>query len=64
MQQVKNIVSIVSNTDYVFKYGKHKGHVLENVIVDDPGYIIWLDDKGMVKFSDEIYNQAELNKGS
>lgn len=42
--------------DEVFAFGKHKGETLDEVIVDDPGYVDWclsevdgfeLDDEGM-----------------
>lgn len=37
----------------IFKFGKHKGHQLEDVIHDDPGYIEWLVEEGVVEFDNE-----------
>lgn len=36
-----------------FKFGKHKGHQLEDVIDDDPKYIEWCIMEGVVDFDEE-----------
>lgn len=36
-----------------FKFGKHKGHQLEDVIEDDPDYIEWCVKNEVVDFDEE-----------
>lgn len=36
-----------------FTFGKHKGDQLEDVIQDDPDYIAWLAEDGVVDFDEE-----------
>lgn len=51
--------SVISDVEYVFTFGKHKGEKLEDIISDDPSYVVWLDDEGILKFSDKIYQEAQ-----
>lgn len=37
----------------LFKFGKHKGQQLEDVIEDDPEYIAWCCDNDIVQFDNE-----------
>lgn len=48
----------VSDVNYVFRFGKHVGETLEEVLDYDPYYIIWAHEKEVVLFSPEIYEQA------
>ena len=43
----------------VFEFGKFKGKTVRYVIEHEPSYISWLDSKGIVKFSQEILDNAE-----
>lgn len=61
MQQVKPKKTKVTDLGYVFKFGKYKGETVEDILVDDPSYIIWIADKRIMDFSTEIYNQALKN---
>ena len=56
----KQIQSITHKLDKFF-FGKHKGQTARKVIEDDPGYIIWCDSEGIVKFSAEILDNANDN---
>lgn len=42
-----------------FTFGKHKGETVEFVIGCDPGYILWMEDEKIVKFSEKILAYAE-----
>jgi DNA polymerase III epsilon subunit-like protein len=46
-----------------FKFGKHKGDQLEDVISDDPGYIEWVISEGVVIF-DESAMEHIARKGA
>jgi hypothetical protein len=37
----------------LFKFGKHKGNQVEDVINDDPEYIAWLVEEDIVEFDEE-----------
>ena len=37
----------------IFTFGKHKNEQVEDVIEDDPQYIRWLIENGIVQFDDE-----------
>lgn len=37
----------------VLDFGKHNGHQIEDIIEDDPKYIEWLIDEGVVSFDEE-----------
>lgn len=50
---MKTIQSITHKLDK-FSFGKHKGKTARWVIENDPGYIVWCDSEGIVKFSTEI----------
>lgn len=39
--------------DDLFTFGKHKGDQLEDVIYDDPDYIAWCCENGVVFFDDD-----------
>lgn len=47
----------------VFNFGQYAGSTVEDVLHDDPGYILWLDEKGIVEIRDyEILWMAEMNE--
>lgn len=46
----------------IFKFGKHQGEQLEDVIEDDPGYVTWLAEENVVDF-DEQTLQVLTSKG-
>ncbi len=50
---------IISSREDKFTFGKHQGQTVEYVLDDDPGYIVWLDEEKIVKFPDEIYQEAQ-----
>lgn len=46
----RNATKKVMNLESIFEFGKYRGHQLEDVITDDPGYIEWLIDGDVVLF--------------
>jgi hypothetical protein len=48
---------LVMGLDDIFKFGKHKGDQLEDVLDDDPDYIAWCVENGVVDF-DEVAMEA------
>jgi len=36
-----------------FKFGKHKGEQVEDVMQDDPGYIAWTAENDVVDYDEE-----------
>lgn len=45
-----------------FKFGKHIGHQLEDVIEDDPDYIRWCVSNDIVDFDDEALELIERKR--
>lgn len=56
------IASSVRQTvkDYndVMTFGKHSGKTVDWIADNEPSYIVWLDDEGIVKFPDFILEDA------
>lgn len=50
--------SMKNKTD-IFVFGKYKGMSIRIIIDKDPEYILWLAEKGIVDFSQEILDNAE-----
>lgn len=40
-------------------FGKYKGQTIEEIINNDPSYILYLSDEKIAKFSEEILDYAE-----
>ena len=38
----------------ILDFGKHKGKMIEDVIVDNPGYMEWMADNDVREFSEEV----------
>jgi len=49
------------NWDYVFTFGKHCGESINDVVIDDPSYILWLSDNTEHIILKEILETAEEN---
>lgn len=43
---------------YVFTFGKHKGKRVSQVIEEDPGYIVWLDELNNVSVDPQLVDDA------
>lgn len=52
---------IADSYDCVFPFGKYKGYKVRYVIDNEPSYILWLDEQDIVKFTDEMIDEAEEN---
>jgi len=52
--------SEITSDEYVLTFGKYKGETVRYVLNTNPGYIEWLDDEKILKFSDEIYQEAQI----
>jgi len=50
MPTLKDLINAQKELDYKFTYGKHKGKTIEEVLYDDPGYIIWASES-ITKFN-------------
>jgi hypothetical protein len=46
---------------YVFTFGKHDGETIEEILEDDPSYIIWLSENTYHIINEEILRIAEEN---
>lgn len=49
---------IKARTD-IFNFGKYKGQTVEFVLKNEPGYILWCSDEKIIKFSQNILDDAE-----
>lgn len=54
-------VKEVVGSNYVLGFGKHVGRAIYWVLVNDPGYIVWLVDNDVLSLGDEIYMEAKLH---
>lgn len=46
----------------VLNFGKHKTKTVADVLVEDPGWIIWASENvDWVQFTDEVLEEAEEN---
>ena len=50
---------VIKSREDVFVFGKHKGHTVQIVLDEDPGYIVWLDEEEILVFPDDIYQKAQ-----
>jgi len=50
---------LIMKLDSEFKFGKHKGEQLEDVIEDDPDYVRWLAEEKNFDFDEEVYDALE-----
>lgn len=44
----------LSTKDYVMSFGKYKGHTLDEISDDDPGYVVWLADENILRIEKEF----------
>lgn len=42
-----------------FTFGKHRGETLGQVLRNDPGYILWLHENGVVELPEDVVIEAE-----
>ena len=47
------------NLESIFKFGKHKGQQVEDVVEDDPSYVRWLCENTETDFDDEVLESLE-----
>lgn len=57
----KKVLQIINKKSDVLTFGKHNGLSIRSVLLDDPSYILWLHEQGIVEFSDDIIIEAEEN---
>ena len=50
---------VIKSKDDVLTFGKYKDCTIEKVLNDEPEYILWLDDEGIVEFPFEIISIAD-----
>lgn len=55
----KTRLPIVSLGTETFTFGKYKGCTVEKVMMENAGYILWLQGEHIVHFSQEILERAE-----
>lgn len=44
--------------DYVFTFGQYEGLTVEEVLLDDPGYLTWCHEMEVVLLKSAVYEQA------
>lgn len=50
----------ITSVDDVMTFGKYKGQTIEKILDENPGYIVWLEEKKICEVEHEIYNQAQM----
>ncbi len=48
-------------TDFIL-FGKHDGEQIEDILEDDPGYIVWMYEQDSFGFDDEVIKILEDRK--
>ena len=48
-----------SNIKWRFDFGKYKGQTVEDVIEDDPDYLYWCEEEGIMYFHGEVMEALE-----
>jgi hypothetical protein len=51
----------VTDEDTVINFGKYNGKTFEFIIQENPSYIIWLSDEGIVEFEKDFLERAEID---
>lgn len=46
----------------IMKFGKHKGEQIEDLLYDDPKYLVWLFEEEIVELDHEVIEQMEQRK--
>ena len=44
----------------IISFGKHNGKTIAWIVKNEPSYILWLDENGIVKFTEEVVNEAAM----
>ena len=55
------IRQIVKSYDDVITFGKHSGKTFDWIADNEPSYIIWLNDEGIVQFPEDILEAAMID---
>lgn len=50
---------VIQSRDDKFTFGKHKDQTVQWVLDEDPGYILWACQEGIISCSKDIYREAE-----
>ena len=45
----------------IMSFGKYKGKKLDEILTEDPSYIIWLDENKIIEVSEELLISALSN---
>ena len=48
--------------DDIFDFGKHEGEQVEDLLEDDPQYLVWLWDEGVVDLDEAVLKKLEAKK--
>lgn len=59
----KTRLPIVSLGTETFTFGKYKGQSVDEVMMENAGYILWLQGKNIIHFSQPILDKAEVERG-
>ena len=51
------------NLESEFKFGKHKGEQVEDVVEDNPEYIRWLCENTKTQFDEDVLEALERREG-
>lgn len=57
----KKVLQVINKKSDVLTFGKHNGLSIRSILLDDPSYILWLHEQGIVEFPDDIILEAEEN---
>lgn len=49
----------ISDRNYVLRFGRYRGDTLQDVLDNDPFYIVWLSDNTDMDFSWDILEEAQ-----
>ena len=58
-QVKKSFTQVIVNKGTTLSFGKHRGKTVREVLRDEPSYIIWATDEGVIDCPDNIYDEAQ-----
>lgn len=56
----KQVLPPIKAHNDVLSFGRYCGKSVEDILDDNPGYLVWLQDENICEVDEEIYQEAQL----
>jgi uncharacterized protein (DUF3820 family) len=57
-------VAMMTDSTHVVPFGKYKGRLIEELLIDDPAYLQWLAGQDWFRTKFTVLHQTIINRGS